>query len=562
MTDQTPIKFKDAGHLLRIALQELKEEHQRIDNLIRLNRPDNQPHPLRHHALTVYNKFTNQVERARTSLVNLELYLNTEQYQEAWEEYTRLRKNLMPPLANELLAVLGGLYLHQLHLEDIPGGEEKSSGLSFTDTARILVNEMADNSATEWASVLIVGEEQLSHSEAEVIRLRFPACDLWNLMLTAHEYGFLVAHKSRAKKFNDLLSDVKRFVEPQTHRIMGRPSYADCYLPEIIRFWKEYDSQMSEEEKGNFIQLRSRDITRMKNLQEAHLRRLFADAFATYVGGPGYVLALIYLRLLPDDQLHQPSEYMPAMDVRLFTCLQILSWMNTEPSFVIRMGGKKPFDMFVLDVSTNQSNIPDLWVQTMQTVEPQVSKEEIYALYISLREKYKDWLDIFKEDLQENFAKAIQCSYDNWQQARTLRDIFLGRSEAQVTSASILPVLNAAWVARHENDWKLATIQSEALRILKSRVKSVPGGAEPSSNLLDMFVGEVDEQKSKDIAMLKKLLEKEPRELKYLTNMIEADDFSGDHLLALKKYFAEVANDDGYDALMRLEAKSKARKKQ
>lgn len=534
--------------LLRIAYEELKEEHRRIDELIRLNRPDNQPHPLEPHAVTIYNKFANQVARVGNVLDDLKLALQSEDYPRAWEEYTRLRKDLMPPLSNELLAVLGGLYLLKNQLENMPGTRESELGLSFTTYARNLVTEMAENSATEWASVLIVGEEQLSHSEAEVIRLRFPACDLWTLPLTAHEYGFLVAHKSRAQRFNDLLIDVRRKIDPSEHTMAGPPSYSDCYLDEITRLWAEY---INESDKLAYLKRREKDITRLKKQQEAHLRRIFADAFATFVAGPAYILALIHLRILPDESLHQPSEALPAMDVRLVTCLEILNWMNSEPGLVARLSDSQPFELLVQDVSTNQRAIPRLWQETIPLFASRDHEPDPSTLYTRLREKYKAWLDIIKADLKDNFAKAIELSYENWFTARSLKDYFLGNSQEK-PGASRLAVLNAAWLARLEDHTKVGTIQDLALKMLASGAKTGAGEVPGGPSTVDAARASLEEKRRKDIEFVEKVLEDFIWELGQFNQMKNSRDFSGANMTSLLQHFTNANNKDAYDALIRL----------
>src|SRR3989442_3403286 len=97
-----------------------------------------------------------------------------------------------------------------------------------------------------WQSVLIVGEEQLDPSQADIIRLRFPACDIWNLPFTAHEYGYLVAHKDlragRSKRaiFHNLREEVQENVNLRKHDPGSPPEHRECYLSEMVKLWDEY----------------------------------------------------------------------------------------------------------------------------------------------------------------------------------------------------------------------------------------------------------------------------------------------------------------------------------
>jgi len=163
--------------VLRTAYEASKQEFSRISDLLYgKNRLEKYIHNIR-------GKFNARISYIDTLLEEIGKALDQGNLREGWDKYVELKTNKIPSLSSELLAVIGGVYMIEAHLDDAQERlgditQDDFKALSFSDMARELVNDLARRSGRGWASVLIVGEEFFKDSEAEIIRLRFPACDI------------------------------------------------------------------------------------------------------------------------------------------------------------------------------------------------------------------------------------------------------------------------------------------------------------------------------------------------------------------------------------------------
>jgi hypothetical protein len=311
---------------------------------------------------------------------------------EAWKALEVVRGQLLAPLANDLLAAIGGLYLREKYLDDagssLPGRDGKSP-ISFSKLAEALRTDLTRRTgASGYPPVMIVGEERLDVSGA-VIRLRFPACDIWSLPLTAHEYGYLWSRTAELPAFDD--------------------------------FRKELQSGV----KG------------LSPAQEKRLCRVFADAFATLFGGPAYPFALLHLRFYPNEM---PSSEMPAVTHRLLSVLHILQLMDEKPlaeRYRIYFTKVRELLEEQKNIAFNAANVSQEGANLTEECVGWLDK--IY--------------DCFKNAL---FSSSIADTYNSWReaegsQAGTITDVLKKGTKAKPLLSkrpSIWAVLNAAWHLR------------------------------------------------------------------------------------------------------------------
>lgn len=299
------------------------------------------------------------VNNADQELREIENDLARDQTRSAWERYARLQREDLPQLANELLAVIGGRYLSTRNLDDMhPRDRDEQQAearvISFSGVARDLLNDLSNRTNAGVGSLLIVGEERQVPIGTGIVRLRFPACDVWNLPFTAHEYGYLVARSEASRSFKTFREQVERGVDPRTHK-PGEDAVADHpYLQDVVQFWTTGRAQLPDDPDDEPPILRE-----LRARQTAHLCRLFGDAFATYFVGPAYVKALLQLRFRPDEQLTKPGGMVPAFVERFVVAMETLRRMDEdEPLYrEIKFGLTTPFAE-VLDPSTG---LPSIW---------------------------------------------------------------------------------------------------------------------------------------------------------------------------------------------------------
>jgi sugar-specific transcriptional regulator TrmB len=443
--------------VLRTAYEAIKQEFSRISNLLYAQ------NPLEKYTNNIRGKFNDRISTVQTMLEEIEKAIDSNKPWEGWDKYVELKTELIPSLSSELLAVIGGVYMIEAHLDD-PGetlgytADSVHKPLSFSDLAKELVGDLARRTGRMWASVLIVGEEFFKDSEAEIIRLRFPACDIWNLPFTAHEYGYLVARKDLSERVLERVrkarEKVKESVNPAKHENSTLPEDKGCFLKEVSDLWEKYYKLDSASERNQFMESFEVNVDKLADQQVNHFCRLFADAFATFFVGPAYVHALLHLRFMPDETLYRPSRDVPSFASRFLFALETLKWMNDEPI----IDPSNNLDLFRQEIVAR--GIPALWKQAVTSAQQE-------DLYDEIKIQYQPWLDQIKQALTAGFRTptAIGTTYANWREAQ--------KFEKQLhTKPSVFPrpqrwaVMNAAWSARRQNPAAVTQIQLNSLKLL------------------------------------------------------------------------------------------------
>src|SRR5262245_23934938 len=264
----------DEKTVLQVAFDNLSQEFERISHLL----TPTEDHPFGKYAERIGSKFPDYKSPVKNALKVIERALKGEtSLEEGWESYTRIKAELMPSLSSELLAIIGGVFLIQAKLDQV-GNYDGASGdassekpLSFTNMAEELVKDLADRGGKGWAPVLFVGEERLGHSVAEIIRLRFPACDIWHLPFTAHEYGYLVAQLRPPEQFRTFRAEVRANVDPRKHKDNSPPGDQSCYIETIRSLWITYYGHKTDQERGNFFKTLDQERTTLGTQQETLL---------------------------------------------------------------------------------------------------------------------------------------------------------------------------------------------------------------------------------------------------------------------------------------------------
>jgi hypothetical protein len=451
--------------VLTVAYENLKKEFDRISFLLT---PTIEQHPLGEFAAPIASQLGSFQGVIGGVLADIQSALEADDLQRGWELYTGLKTTQMPILANELLAVIGGMYLMNQRLDDVrrqalhDDDEDEElldagTTLSFSREATALVHDLAYRITKPWSSVLIVGEERLGYLEGQIIRLRFPACDLWNLPFTAHEYGHLVALFYAPAGFKTLKKKIKDEINPSSQD-QGRPPEDDSgFLPEIRQLWAAYRDGLLQPDQAKLSELAER--------QEGILCRLFADAFATYLVGPAYVHALLHLRFVPDAGLYNAVGAVPSFCHRLVFALETLRWMNQEATLRRHLqrsllGFTPPFTR---EVAEEVGAIPLRWKLAVESAGEQDRYKQIV-------DECRPWLEDIHAALAEDYAArplAGLQTYRDWRRAQRLEQALTSPQIAVPQRPSKWSVINAAWSARVEQgEGKVPVIEQNALRLL------------------------------------------------------------------------------------------------
>jgi hypothetical protein len=427
----------------------------------------------------VSDHFTSRIRTARNDLSTIRKKIRAGQsadLAEAWNLCVKLRSETVTPLSSELLALIGGAFLQATRLDSVretPDDEGQTTaehGLSFSDLSRDLVKALAEHSQLGSKPVLIVGEEYLGAGEAELIRLRFPACDIWSLPLAAHEYGYLAATKESwaPPAFGALRKQVREQVRPTFYEECGSFPGEDgaCFIEEIRREWELYQHQERDTRKS-YCEERNARFAALEDQQEHYLCHLFADAFATFYVGPAYVHALLNLRFVP-ERLAPSSPYIPPFTHRFVFALQTLRWMQqsiVDEGLLDSKHEDFPFQTTLPKPSSTSAGLYELWQKALTSAgQPDTYKQTLH--------NYSSWYDKIKSYFVEQ-PEHLAKTYASWCSAVVLREHLLKDSMvipatdfiAPVTPAKKWTVLNAAWSARWLYPDKIDTITANVQRL-------------------------------------------------------------------------------------------------
>lgn len=447
--------------LLDDAYGALKAEFSRIELLIQ---SPGEGGPLRGHAEEIQSKFSPHILQLNEKLDEIEIAKDKADLRKAWQVYGEARSRLLPALANDLLAAIGGFYLRDHRLDDAGVAVGRNEGPSFATLAESLVrDDLMGRTGERDYPVLIVGEERPEVSGA-VIRLRFPAWDIWNLPLTAHEYGYILSRRTkevdRLNDFDGFCKEVRRQVNPSLHDLATRPPNADCFLPEVRQFWNDYYNESTDEGRRRFIDRYAHKLVFLQEQQERFVCRLFADAFATLFGGPDFLYALLHLRFWPNGAV--PPD-MPFFADRFVFALEILKRMNEAPK-------PHPPERFRATFGDAINKLVNLWAAARNGAGLEGSDEE-------LAERYKVWLDAIYECFG-NYRKSVEKTYSFWKESADLEKVLRNPEETSELWPNLRPpvwvVLNAAWRARSDCDQeKLEGVIRNALCLLDKKDTSL-----------------------------------------------------------------------------------------
>jgi hypothetical protein len=281
-------------------------------------------------SLRIYGKFHRFIAPLKDQLKEIEEGAQEEdlsgnQLAALWARYVSLKRETQKLLAQGL-DFLGGLAVRELDLE-----------AGTWAVAEHLVYYYAQQMGINGTLEAIPGRDRLnsdleSYQLARIIHVPLPHWDIWYLPLMAHELGLLA---TLAEPFSlywrEQIEQVQRLLDDTP------PSELPPLLPEIRDIWNA---------RAHVVDLAAfREQTRpllepLIKGQRQYLAHLIADVFATYLVGPAYVYALLFLILDPTEPLVEGQEaapagsdrspYLPADAQRMVIVMQTLETMNEQ----------------------------------------------------------------------------------------------------------------------------------------------------------------------------------------------------------------------------------------
>jgi hypothetical protein len=254
------------------------------------------------------------------------------------------------------------------------------------EIADALLDELARLTEIGWDRFTVLATEEFFLDLAQIIRLRFPFSGIWDLPVSAHEFGHFVA---------------------------GRLNLG---VPDGLAF-QEYkkDFKKQHADRGDEWMF--------------YLEEYFADVFATFALGPAYACTCLFLRFDPAFAHAEEDKQHPSYAKRAHAILQTLLRMNREKE---TQGDFEP----VAD------SLAKAWNQILisagqSAVLAQDDKTQVGGLVLSFYEMLKRGVRRARFD-RWSAAKALCARIEKVESP----------TDVQTAKFNIIDMLNAAWLCR------------------------------------------------------------------------------------------------------------------
>jgi hypothetical protein len=254
-----------------------------------------------------------------------------------------------------------------------------------------LLEELSALLEAKWERFTVLANEDFFRDFAQIIRLRFPSCGVWDLPVAAHEFGHFVAGRLNVDR-------------PNGSRYLAFQQYKEDFLKQHVELGEAWTYYLEE---------------------------YFADVFATYALGPAYACTCLLLRFDPLAAHAEPDLRHPSFAKRARAVLLTLGRLNGEND------SRGQFDtaIEILGGSWNEASI-----SAGQKPELAESDESIVSSLVFE----------FYEELKSG-ALAARYTGDRWKAAQGQSKRLVAASGATPiapASNSIRDLLNAAWICR------------------------------------------------------------------------------------------------------------------
>jgi hypothetical protein len=187
---------------------------------------------------------------------------------DCWETFRGLREATKADVVESFSFIQGAL------------AREHGLAVEVTQLADALVKDLVRRLPVDWARFTLIAEREFLGGPAEIIRLRFPETTIWSLPLVAHELG--------------------HFAGP---RLGHEDSDGRHALP-----FNEMLKRAARDGPG----------------AQGRLDELFADVFATWMVGPAFAHACLFLRFDPSRGSDSPFARHPDDAERMLVIVQTL----------------------------------------------------------------------------------------------------------------------------------------------------------------------------------------------------------------------------------------------
>lgn len=377
------------------------------------------------------------------------------QSKDAWESLGSIQRE-MRRVMERAQSFFGGLAISRSGLE---GGIAKR--------ALELATRFGERAGIDWLPVLAFNSSEFDEWDEEsligkdvpdnVVRMTIAHWDIWHLPLVAHDYAYFIVQHGKVEAFQSFIeAEVKRVQRLTTN---DPPSSEEMlpFLPEVRDAQKARqgsDVAAFEDQMGPLIEAHCLR-------QRIHLSHMIADALATYLMGPAYVYALIFLALNPSNALtegegerQKPDGRPPTLpsDVRRAAiALDTLQRMNDADKQQFATG---PY-------SSDLTLLRAVWDRALDVKGLlQASQDAVGAM--------SRWHQEINDVLEPAFGFLRSQTNDFWNDHVAVVEILENGSKTPATH-SLESLISGAWWCRARYQDRIATLTKDCDRLLAGK---------------------------------------------------------------------------------------------
>ena len=278
------------------------------------------------------------------------------------------------------------------------------------EIADALLDELAGGLANiDWKRFTVLATEEFFLDLAQIIRVRFPCSGIWDLPISAHEFGHFVAGR-----LNVIRADGSH----------GLP---------FQRFKEDFKKQHAD--RGNEWMF--------------YLEEYFADVFATFALGPAYLCTCLLLRFDPASAHSENDKQHPSYAKRAYAILQTLRRMSMEKD--------------AQGLQTAADALSEFWNEALTAAGKSVivpEKDFVDGVVLNLYEMLKNGAPLARFNRWENAKK--QCP---WVEKGELP------AEVEAADLKISDLLNAGWLCRLKDGADARSLSNNVIRLCRLRGK-------------------------------------------------------------------------------------------
>lgn len=407
------------------------------------------------HKGSLAGRFSRLVSPLRVQLTHLEDLDKQGKHREAWEGLSEIQRRSRG-LLEEAQAFLGGVAIGRTALDQ-----------NITKRAQELVQSYARKTGLVWSGAVIIGQQGADDLAEDLvveldpgdslIRLPIPRWDVWYLPLLAHDFGYWVAKQGQIAPFDQFVDDQMAIVaslvvdEPPAEEEVAR------LLPELQEVW---GARRHSADLESFRKQHASRVELLAKRQKVHLWHLIADAVATYLVGPAYLYALLFLTFNPSRAFLEGggareaggyrSRYLPADARRAAVVFETLRKIDESTQADEYAGG----------AYSSELNLGALIWNDALTVTGDLEK------YRFLHTAMRPWHARIFEALQESFGDLANKASDSWLKARDELVPILETGGEEPLRPDLELVINAAWYCRPRYPDRIASLTACCSQLL------------------------------------------------------------------------------------------------